>query len=74
MAGAGRAELKERVHDAEREKRGAQGNCSAPGSVGPRGREGRGAWRGKQLAPTGRPQRAESERERERERERESCR
>jgi hypothetical protein len=45
----------------ERQK-GRAGNGSAPSSVGPRGREGREAQRGKQLASTGRPQRVESER------------
>jgi hypothetical protein len=32
---AGRAELTERVHGAEREKRDARGNDSAPGEPGP---------------------------------------
>jgi hypothetical protein len=43
---------------AQRERRGAQGNGSAPGRTGPRGREGRGAregennWR-RQVGPSG---------------------
>jgi hypothetical protein len=52
---------------AQRERKRAHGcNGSVPGSLGPRHRAGRGARRGKQLAPTGWPQWAESERERER--------
>jgi hypothetical protein len=56
-AGAGRAELTGEAHGAERERRDARGNGSAPGRVGPRGREGRGASgrrnRRRQLGPTG---------------------
>jgi hypothetical protein len=45
-----------RVHDAEREERGARGNGSAPGRMGLRSREGRGRagegnWR-RQVGPT----------------------
>jgi hypothetical protein len=55
-----------RVHGTEREKRDARGNGSAPGEPGARDREREeGRARAKQLAPTGRPQRAERERERE---------
>ena len=50
---------------AQREKRDARGNGSSPGKPGRRDRED-GHARAKQLAPIGRPQRAESERERER--------
>jgi hypothetical protein len=41
---AGRAKLTGRVHSAEREKRDARGNDSAPGEPGPRDRE-RGGMR-----------------------------
>jgi hypothetical protein len=59
-AGEGRADLTREAHGAERERRGAQGNGSASGRTGPRGREGRGARRrGKQLAPTSWPHWAE---------------
>jgi hypothetical protein len=70
-ASAGRAELIGRVHGAEREreKRDARGNDSAPGEPGPRGRKRGGTHAAKQLAPIGRPQRAEREKEREKERE-----
>jgi hypothetical protein len=51
------------VHGAEREERGARGNNSATGELGPRGRE-RGSTRVKKPAPTGRLQWAASERER----------
>jgi hypothetical protein len=51
---AGRAELTRMVHRAEREERGAQGNGSATGEQGLRGREREGA-RAKKLAPTGLP-------------------
>jgi hypothetical protein len=50
---------------AQRQKRDARGNGSSPGKPGRRDRED-GHARAKQLAPIGRPQRAESERERER--------
>ena len=38
-----------------REREGVGCNGSASGRTGPRGREGRGAWGGKQLAPTSWP-------------------
>jgi hypothetical protein len=68
-ASAEGAELRGRVHDAERErKRSAQGNGSATGDPGPRDRERGSAWVKKtgadRLAPAGR------ERDRERARER----
>jgi hypothetical protein len=44
-AGAGRADLTGRVHDVEREERGARGNGLATGEPSPRGRE-RGEARG----------------------------
>jgi hypothetical protein len=55
-AAAGRPELTGEAHGVEREK-GHAGNGSAPGSVGPRDREGkgmrrRGNWR-RQVGPTG---------------------
>jgi hypothetical protein len=58
-ARAGRAKLKGRVHDTEREKRGRTNNDLAPGSAGPRDRERRGARAGEatsadRLAPVGR--------------------
>jgi hypothetical protein len=70
---AGRAELTGRVHGAEREKRDARGNGSAPGEPSPRYRERGGTRAGEangadRLAPAGR------ERERERARGRESRR
>ena len=61
-ASAEGAELTGQAHDAEREERGAWGNGSATGDSGPQDREKESA-RAKQLAPTGRPQRAERERE-----------
>jgi hypothetical protein len=62
---AGRAKLTERVHGAEREKRGRAGNGSAPGSAGPRDRERRGGRAGEatsadRLAPVGRGRERES--------------
>jgi hypothetical protein len=59
-ASVGRAELTGRVHGAEREKRDVWGNGLASGEPGPRDRERGGTRVAKQLAPTGRPQRAES--------------
>jgi hypothetical protein len=55
-ASAGRANLTGKVHSAEREERGAQGNDSATGEPGPRDREreracGRRNWR-RQVGPT----------------------
>jgi hypothetical protein len=65
--GAGRAELTGRVHGTEREK-GAHGATAQRLAAWAREAEGRGARRGKQLAPIGQPQRTESERESARER------
>jgi hypothetical protein len=65
--GAGRAELTGRVHGAEREKRGARGNDSAPGRTGPRDKERRGT---RAVEATGADRSALAGRERERERER----
>jgi hypothetical protein len=59
---------REREREREREKRDARGNDSAPGEPGPRGRKRGGTHAAKQLAPIGRPQRAEREKEREKER------
>jgi hypothetical protein len=70
-AGAGRAELAWRVLGAERERRGTRGATAQ--RLANRARETKreeGRAQVKQLAPTARPQRAESERERERARER----
>jgi hypothetical protein len=66
-ASAGRAELTWRVHDVEREK-GARGQRLSAWQRGPARQREEGRARAKQLAPTGRPQWAQSERERERER------
>jgi hypothetical protein len=65
-ASAGRADLIGRVHGAEREKvaHGATAQHLANRARETEREEGRA--RAKQVAPTGRPQRAESERERER--------
>jgi hypothetical protein len=46
----------------EREERGARGNGSTTGNLSLRDRERKGARRRRKLAPTDRPQRAESER------------
>jgi hypothetical protein len=52
----------------EREKRGTRGQRLSAWQHGPARQRGKRGAEGKQLAPTGKPQRAESERERERER------
>jgi hypothetical protein len=61
-ASAGRAELTGEAHGVERERASAQGNNSATGEPGPRGREGRGARGRREPAPTAWPQWAASER------------
>jgi hypothetical protein len=66
-ARAGRAELTGRVHDAERErKKGARATAQRLAEWARETEREEGRARAKQLAPTGRPQWAESERERER--------
>jgi hypothetical protein len=68
-ASAGRAKVTGRVHSAERERRGTRGATTQ--RLANRAREAKreeGCARAKQLAPIGRPHRAESERESARER------
>jgi hypothetical protein len=60
---AGKAELTRQADGAEREERGARGNGSATGDLGPRDREREGASGRRKLVPTGWPHWAESERE-----------
>jgi hypothetical protein len=62
-ASVGRAELTREAHDAERERAGTRGNGSVTGEPGPRGREGRGARRRREPAPTTWPHWEASERE-----------